>query len=214
MQQINLYTDELRPRKTPLSLLHMVTALVLVILVLVGVTIVTYREHQSVTVELAKKREAAGHLEQGVESLRERTAGIVRNDALAAANDRLQKQLENRERFVDSLGAKLESGSHGFSSLLVGLARQKRDHLWLTRVHVSEGGGSFGLEGVASSPELVPQYIQALRAEPAFSGRSFDLFEMNQSETSHLLDFSLTSGKPESAESESNPTRRGWSRSK
>lgn len=180
MQQVNLYTEALRPKKVMLSLTHMLAITLVLLLLITGLT---FYKRQAVidVVELAEKKALqANEIEQDVEVLREKVARTIRDELLVATNKKLSKQLEQRERLVELLGNSVARGNDGFSVLLVALGQQTIDSLWLTRMYFGQGGRDIGLEGLSSSADSVPVYLKKLRDEPQFVGRSFDLFELKE----------------------------------
>lgn len=80
----------------------------------------------------------------------------------------------------------------GFAPLLAGLADQHIDGLWLTRIHLRDGGRQMRLEGLAQEQTLLPRYLASLSGSPALQGREFAELQVRR-EDSGLLRFSLAS---------------------
>lgn len=195
-QQINLYTEELRPRRTLISLKQM-AVLALVLMLGLGVaSALQYQRLTEITQQVQKKNADVLSLTQTVERLRTKAESWVKSDALVMANERLKKQRVRYEEFVNLLGDQLPARTAGFSPQVIALARQKTSQLWLTHLHIGMGDNRFLLKGDAQDAEAVPAYLQALREEAVFAGRGFDLFDMSRSEKSGRLMFVLTAGKP------------------
>jgi Tfp pilus assembly protein PilN len=76
-------------------------------------------------------------------------------------------------KLADALGAGGFGNAAGMSGYLIGLARQRIEGLWLTRIDIREGGDAINLSGRSITAEQVPQYLQRLSAEQAFKGRTF-----------------------------------------
>jgi MSHA biogenesis protein MshI len=83
----------------------------------------------------------------------------------------LTAQRDHKQQAVVALARSELGSASGFSPHFTGLARQRLNGLWLTRVEVS--GSQMALDGVTLSEELIPQYLQKLGAEPVFAGTSF-----------------------------------------
>ena len=64
------------------------------------------------------------------------------------------------------------SAGDGFGQYLSGLARQRVEGVWLTKVAVHASSGDMVLEGRALSAERVPAYLGQLRRDTVFAGRS------------------------------------------
>lgn len=179
MQQINLYTEEFRPKRVLLTLDQIVVIGVLAMVLLVGVSVVADRMLTSRQAELATKQQKLDTLRKQVERMQQRAGTLVLDESLAAANARLTVRLRARTDLLDMLGRVVVKRSDNFSSALVALARQRSDGLWLTRINLSASGLAMTLEGRTQQGELVPQYLQKLRDEPAFAGRTFSLFNLS-----------------------------------
>lgn len=81
-----------------------------------------------------------------------------------------------RDRKVHALAAlsrKELGNTAGFSPQFLGLARQRLNGLWLTRVEVSASGAQIALDGVTLSEELLPRYLKKLGSEAVFAGTQF-----------------------------------------
>lgn len=192
MQQVNLYTEALKPKKVVLSLAHMAISVFALVLVL---ALISWQKSDSLAKQTAKTDKKAAQLEEvenTTDMLRDRVKRIVRDEQLVLTNEKLQRQLQQRERLGELLGASVTQGGSGFSDLLLGLGRQKVNSVWLTRIYFADSGNSIALEGNATEVKGVPDYLANLRNEAVFLGRNFDLFEM--SEKDGLLEFILNAG--------------------
>lgn len=118
----------------------------------------------------------------------------------------LESELSRLRETRDELNANLaaiaqhtNAASGGFSDYFAGLARNTLDGLWFRNVTVSAGGSEMLLKGQALEPELVPQLLQTLAHEPAFSGRSFRkaTFERRDLEVRQVVEFELRSAESE-----------------
>jgi hypothetical protein len=56
------------------------------------------------------------------------------------------------------------------------LARRQIDGLWLDQMILSGTNGGMTLRGETIDPDVVPQYLRSLAAEPALAGTRFDDF--------------------------------------
>lgn len=179
MQQINLYTEEFRPKRVLLTLDQIVLLGVVVIVILFGANLLADNLLASRQAELASRQHKLETLRKQVERMQERANGLVLDESLVAANSRLTVRLRARTDLLDMLGRVVVQHNDNFSSALVALARQRSDGLWLTRINLSASGRAMTLEGRTQQGESVPQYLQKLRDEPAFAGRTFSLFNLS-----------------------------------
>lgn len=194
MQQINLYTEEFRPKRVILTLDQIAMLGVAVAALLFVVNLAADNFLASRQGELSAKQQKVETLRKQVERMQERANGLVLDESLIAANARLNVRLRARSDLLDMLGRVVVRHNDNFSSALIALARQRSDGLWLTRINLSASGQAMTLEGRTQEGELVPQYLQKLRDESAFAGRTFSLFNMAlDDKQSGPLNFSLKS---------------------
>ncbi len=112
--------------------------------------------------------------------------------AIKAQRDRSARRM----RELDALGG---GRREGFSRYFAGFAKQTVDDLWLDRIEVHDGGESLSIRGHTYEAKRVPQLLRRLRTEPAFSGKSFALFELASGESEGVLDFTLDSASDDGA---------------
>ena len=110
---------------------------------------------------------------------------------------RLRETREQLNPNLVAIAQHTDAASGGFSDYFAGLARNSLDGLWFRNVAVSAGGNEMLLKGQALEPELVPQLLQTLAHEPAFSGRSFRkvTFERRDLEARPVVEFELRSAQ-------------------
>jgi hypothetical protein len=119
-----------------------------------------------------------------VETTRERVAALearVRHEpdpALLAEVEALRREREHAARVLAALDGEGLGNVAGFSAVLEGLARRRVAGVWLDGFGVRAGGGELALSGGALRPELVPRWLEGLRAEPGLAGRAFRTFEL------------------------------------
>ena len=72
------------------------------------------------------------------------------------------------------------------------------DGVWLTGIQVAEGSGELSLAGRATRAELVPVYLERLRAEEALRGQTFSRLEVTRAAPPSgmaLVEFALSGGE-------------------
>lgn len=153
----------------------------------------------------AEKRIALGNtaIEALVQSLQERSQFLAQRNANPELVDRLQ-QLErestDKGRVLNVLSGKTLGNMAGFSTHLAALGRRHPDGLWLQQIRIGDGGRQMMIRGRAVNAALVPQFIGSLQSEPAFSGVSFERFEMkDKKDAAGPLSFTLESGCDDAA---------------
>jgi len=194
MQQINLYTQELKPKHIVLPLSQMAAGLLLLIAVLLTSLFFYRAQVVALEAQIPAKRQGVEEIQQRVSTKEGQLRGMQKDESLVTLNHKLTQQVEARKQLLARLGSVVTANRYPFSNLLVGLARQRLDQLWLTQIQFANGGETVGLQGKALQADAVPHYLQMLRAEELLLGRSFDLFQLSTDEDQDdILHFTLSS---------------------
>jgi len=196
MQQVNLYQDELRTQKLNYSAL-MLTQLSVILLVIFSATTgfiyFQLQQHQNSLVEIQQKKKIVMADLQKIQtelSLRQKDA-ILAKRIIAKT-----KELANKQKVFGILSRDEFGNTKGFVEQVSGLARQRIDGLWLTKIRIAGGGTDITLHGTTSKSALLPKYLQRLSAEKAFTGTEFkSLYMARQEKKKQWLNFSLQNEK-------------------
>lgn len=192
MQQINLYTDAFRPKKVVLPLSQIITLPILVAALLIGVSVWLEASLLEFEQEVAKLEEANDSLKEKLVILDKRVSKMRKDDSLVAANERLNHKLQARKNMVEMLDTVVVKDDEGFSGILISLARQNIEPLWIEHILIGGSGRQLRLEGMTSDSEAVPIYLQKLRQENSFVGRTFMGFELTRDKSEDgLMKFAL-----------------------
>ena len=97
-------------------------------------------------------------------------------EQLDARVKQLEAQVTERTRAVQILKSGGAGQTTGFANRMEALARRHVDGLWLDQMILSGTNGGMTLRGATIDPDVVPQYLRSLAAEPALSGTRFDDF--------------------------------------
>lgn len=190
-QQVNLYTDELRPRKEKLQA---GVALSLVVLALAGIAVaagvVRYQESR-LQAEVGALQQQNERLENSVAQLRRDVEARQPDPEVEAALDRVTDTLARRQQLLDRVEKLIATETAGFSAPMSALARQVPGGLWLTHIRLDARSGEVGLAGSAQSGRLVPVYLEKLGEEPAFAGKTFGSFRLDREKDGRWIDFSV-----------------------
>ncbi|UZE95789.1 PilN domain-containing protein [Alkalimarinus alittae] len=194
MQQINLYTQELKPKQVVLPLSQMVAGLSVLLAILIIIFFFYRAELSELEAQVPAKKSSFEQLQRQVLTKEETLKGMQKDESLITLNHKLNQQVMARKELLSKLGSVVTANPYPFSDLLTGLARQRVDQLWLTRIRFDNGGRTVGLQGKTLQADAVPHYIQMLRGEPLLLGRSFDLFQlMTDDDQTKMLHFTLSS---------------------
>lgn len=99
--------------------------------------------------------------------------GRGKNQSLEAERVALAQERDRKIQALEALSRRELGNTIGFSPQFLGLARQRLNGLWLTRVEVSASGAHMALGGVTLAEELIPRYLKKLGSEEIFAGTEF-----------------------------------------
>ncbi len=192
-QQINLFQPIFRsPRKvfcatTPVQIVGSA------LLVLAGMYGWAYWRMHILTGEVTRLSSAQVQAQARLDELRRAYPARDSNPLLAQELLRVTNEVSRAQALAGALEQGAFGNTTGLSPYLLGFARQHVDGTWLTRIAIAEGGSEIGLEGHALKPALIPEFVQRLTSEPAFSGKSFSSLKLEQLDGAPSgIEFSIT----------------------
>jgi hypothetical protein len=179
-QQINLYSPIFRKQPKVFSANTMLQGVALIVVV---VTVFYYILSLQTSLLEIRAAESSRQLKSELERLK--AYGVTesagdRAKALAERRKTLEAALAAQKQSADALASGGGGRTEGYASLLRALSRVSVDGVWLTRIQVAEGSAELSIAGRATRPELVPAYLDRLRAEPALRGQQFDRLEVTR----------------------------------
>jgi MSHA biogenesis protein MshI len=198
---INLYTDELRPKKEKLQAGSALAILAVAAVLLAAVAGYVRHQNGQLEAQAASWQQQVNRLEQSVDELTREAESRQPDPQVEAALDRVNATLVRRQRLLAQVESLMSEETAGFSAPLSALARQVPDGLWLTRIRLNAQNGDVGLSGRAQAGSLVPGYLEALGEEPAFQGKTFGAFRLDRDEEGRWIDFRVATDESAGAES-------------
>jgi hypothetical protein len=190
IQQVNLYQLGFEREQSWLSSVGilMITGGVgaLLLLLYAHLFVSTWLQGRVVAGLEANKAEQTSRLER----LKEHAASQTDDEVLIAEIESLSQEVRAKQRLSEVLSPEAFANTDGFSSHLVALARQRIHGVWLREIRISDGGRSLALTGSTLAPAAVPELLEKLGREPAFSGREFRRFLLERApQGSQVVDF-------------------------
>lgn len=85
----------------------------------------------------------------------------------------LEQRRDNLHESLEALDQRLPRDQTALGERLDALARQVPEGLWLTGLDMGDSGAQLSIHGRALSASLVPDYVDALAAEPLLAGMGF-----------------------------------------
>lgn len=198
LQQVDLYTDELKPSKEKLQAGAALGLTAVVILVLAIAAGYVRYNNAELSDQLVSQEKRVTMLEASVAELNAQAEAMQPDRQIKAALERVTDTLKRRQRLLDQVESLMARDTTGFSAPLAALARQVPGGLWLTRIRLNSLNGRVGLNGRAQSGGLVPLYLEELGEEPAFQGKTFGAFRLEREEEGRWIEFRVaTDGSTE-----------------
>lgn len=199
IQQVNLYTQELRPRKERLQAR---TFIGLIALFLVGLGVVKAVVHYQADVLEARvdAMEAQNKgLEQAIAQLTERVQARQPAPEVQDALERVTNTIVRRQRLLERVESLVLDGGGRFSPQMAALARQIPGDVWLTGIRLDAQPAQVTIEGRAKSGALVPAYLENLGDEAVFSGKTFGAFRLSRPEEGRWIEFHVATTRTKEA---------------
>jgi len=203
-QQINLYNPIFRKQKKVFSSTTMLQAFALIVLV---VAVFYFAVALETPVLEIRSAETSRQLKAELERLKAYGAGdspAERAKAIAERRKGLEAALSANTQALaafETEGGRVE----GYAQVLRALARVSVDGVWLTRINFARGKGDVSIVGRATRPELVPTYLERLRAEQVLRGSDFSRLEVTRPEAKagasgpRTVEFMVSSVRPGAA---------------
>ena len=196
MQQINLYQEQFKKRKTPLSSVTLLTLLTLVAAGLVIIHYINYLDFSSLQDEQARVVAEFDDFTRKVAVAEEAAKPKPVDKLLEKEVEQLVVRLQRNQRLLRALTEGAMSNTRGFSEYFEALANRHVNGTWITRMQIGNGGLSFAFSGKSMTPELVPRYLQNLGNEEVFNNFSFNILEIERKDADKpVIDFNIATGK-------------------
>ena len=191
-QQINLYQDQFRDKKTLISAGQLG---VLLVLVVIGMAVYSLLIHN----DLEDAREFNQVLKERQVSIADELNSANAEMAKLLADTRMDEQISGisreisaRRRVLNFVDANQFGSGEGFSPYLVSLSNLHMNNVWLDEIRFAEN--YIRLHGSALDAELVPEYFDQFGGEAVFVGRRFEVFQLERdANTDWKVDFEIAS---------------------
>ncbi len=192
LQQVNLYQDSLRKQKLRYSATLLLQLSLLVIVVFSAYAFYSYYQLQQQQILLAQSQQQQQKVMADLQKIQAELALRKKDAQLAQRLADKTQELANKQKVLGILSRDEFGNTRGFIGQFTGLARQRIDGLWLTRIRIGGGGTDIALFGTTYRAALLPKYLQRLSSEQAFAGTQFEsMLLARQEKHDNWLDFSL-----------------------
>jgi hypothetical protein len=191
-QQVNLLAPMFRKQRALFSSRVSLAICGLVAGVLVLIYLAASWRGASLTSEQARLEQTRETITRRLNDLASQFKGKASSSELVEQTKALTLERDRKAQALAALSRRELGNSRGFSPHFLGLARQRLNGLWLTRVELDASGAHVALQGVTLSEELIPEYLRKLGSEEVFAGTQFEHAQLERvSEGGNQLRFEL-----------------------
>lgn len=205
--ELNLYLDEFRPRALPWSATWLAGALLLTALIIAAHALLLFNTVRTTRALIAQEEQIRNELQSTIAQLKR----LVPDEAALRRfeNERatLLAQIDARERYLQYLGHIADPrAKQPPSGYVAAIAAAHIDGLWLSKLELSccnaANRPELLLHGYTQSDKLLPNYLDALAAQPLLKGFAFPTFTVARPDSQQhnatklpesVLEFTLTS---------------------
>lgn len=192
MQQINLYSEDLKPKKTYFSFKMLVFSNTVLFIFLIAVYVTNVFQVSDLKQSVAGFTDIQTLKKQSVESLKQQIqtsrTEVIEDNLVALRNELSEKkQLKNVIQY-QSLGSNL-----GYSDALKTLAKSADGKIQLKGFRFVSGLQRIEFEGVSRDSRNATDYLDRLAQKKVFELSRFGLLSIHsgESENNHLAKFSV-----------------------
>jgi hypothetical protein len=173
-QQINLYQPIFREERKLFSLKTVALSLGAAVVVLVAIWGIGKHNVDRLDIAVAQLKQQQAAQQKVAEAAGALFDAQGNPAAVQAVVQILSAQLAERTKALDLLRSGAAGEPRGFAPRLQALARQHTDGVWLDELFIGGGPNGLVLRGRCVDPDLLPKYLQMLKAEPELAGALFD----------------------------------------
>nr|WP_320049039.1 hypothetical protein [uncultured Desulfuromonas sp.] len=182
-QQISLYQDKFKPQRPSQTGRLLVAGFVLMVVAMVATGWLQSRRLTTLQQRYTHEQQRQNQLQSELTVASEKLANLKPDAALARTVTLTRKQLSVRKPVFDRI-EQLSSRKERVVASLEALASRPLPQSWLTRIALSSGGEDVALSGVTLQAESLPQLVELLAQQEAFSGRHFSFARLERLEDS------------------------------
>ena len=204
--KVNLYASEFHPKLRLLTLRLIVMVCSLVLVLCSGCWLYAVIQQQRLTADFkVVEQQKSQHLST-VKALQVELANAKKDPQLLIDLEHNMQKLALKQRVLQKLQGQEELKNSGFAKLMLELADNHQNGLWLN--HINLDGGNVQLEGVAIESFLIPKWLNSLGATAYFKGQEFSetrLFRNEEQQINFVIGSSVTGEQDNTATGASRP---------
>ena len=194
IQQINLFTPAFKRKEINWSAASLIKLTLIAIALMAVAYSYTYYQQQLLVAELKQLESQNSQTTAQLSSVLAKAKQSNKTPILQSQLQALKEERNHSIQMLKLLRAKSYEDRPNMSAFFVGLARQIVPGIWFEKIVINNGGADIELSGHTYSADLLPQLIDQLRIEQAFSGTEFHSLliqrQIDKADQS-ILDFTL-----------------------
>lgn len=177
---LNLYHDSLKPQSRLLTLPNLAASWAIGAVLLASFAgWQSWQEHR-VQQQLAEEQLRLSQKKTELDTAKAALARHLPSELKVKLNGELEQQLAAKQATLKAIAMHDKSLQAGFASLLRQLAQAASQEISVSRIHLQ--GDKLDLEGVASSPNAVPNWLQNFSRYPQLTNRGFEVMTLGRNE--------------------------------
>ncbi len=180
IQQVNLYQDSLKPTDTKWHTGLLAYFFIAVFILLTAYSLYLWFELDNSQNAIQSIQQELQQSNQNIQKLRQQYPVQHINPLLANELIRAEQQLNSLSDLNQQLFDKQSDQIRGFGIYFTSMARQNTPDVWLSRVTINSRKQIIKLHGSTYQPEKIGLFLQALRQEAVFKGKSFATLLLSQ----------------------------------
>ncbi len=196
VQQVNLYQERFREKKIWLSGGQMLMLGMVLLSALVASSYWYQQQFDAAEFQHQSYQKQQQQATAQLQGVRNQLQKLLADDQLERTITHVSEAISVRKQLIQFMQENRFGGDEGFSRYLSGLSEISADDVWLNEITLSRN--NIKLSGSALKAELIPGYFSSLKQSRMFSGRQFDVFEVNrQAKRQWKVDFQIASKAPQ-----------------
>lgn len=193
IQRVNLYTDELKPRREPVRATTLLWGSAAMLVFLLAAAMVVRFQAADSAERLQALNARVVELEQKAQRLTAAVEAQRLDPAVESAVAEVSQAISQRQRLLEEVARLVDYQDVGFSPYMAALARQIPEQLWLTGFQIDLQQNQLKLAGRTRAGGQVPVYLERLGQEPVFSGRRFEQLSLQRDDSGRWIEFLIGS---------------------
>ena len=189
-QQINLYQDQFREKKTLVSAGQLATLVILVAIAMVAYSLFIQMEYDKASDYNFALKDRQQRIAEKLNSANAELSKLLADNRIDEEIAGVSREIGARRKVLNFVDSNQFGSGEGFSSYLVSLSNLHTENVWLDEIMFADN--YVRIHGSALDAELVPVYFDRFSEESVFEGKRFDVFKLERDEnTDWKVDFEI-----------------------